>query len=211
MVCYCLFEVNNSGSFNELGKSGINLAEYCSQKKKDSSQQISLKPARVGQAGSRSELVKKEEKEEGNVAMSVYMKYMRSGGIGFLLLILFGYLNRYISRVLFSLWLSFWSNYSSAEASSSFSSQSLSSFSSHSYASYSFSSFYSFSSALNEGIYSLPLAIVMGVQAFLVLYELLSISFTSIMWIIKGILSSRSVHSLLLYSLTSAPVQFFDT
>lgn len=136
--------------------------------------------------GDGAQLVKKEEQEQGNVSFSIYKQYFLFGGLFYLVALLFGYANRFTSRVLFSFYLSRWST-AITPASSSSSPISLS----------------SEQDIVDSGPY-------MTIQGILVLYEIVAISGTSLTWLGNGKRASRRLHSSLLGAICGAPTTFFD-
>jgi len=69
--------------------------------------------------------VKREEKEEGNVKASVFLEYFKSAANLLTFVLLFGYINRYLSRVSGYIWLAEWTTFGNPGESSFSSSQSI--------------------------------------------------------------------------------------
>jgi len=135
-------------------------------------------------------LVSAEKREVGHVDFKMYLQYCRWGGWWIMALIIFAMLNHYLSRVLYSYYMSIWSEEYLT------SSDSLGS-----------STDYSTIDSYNSGITMYYLKLEGG----LIAYDIVATFFVSFLWLIKARVTSAKFQNTLLYSLVNSPVSFFDT
>ena len=131
-------------------------------------------------------LVVAEKRETGNVDFKMYLQYCKWGGWWLMALIFFAIANHYVSKVLYSYFMSIWSDAYHFGSGSSGSE--------------------SFSSGYNDGITDYYLKLEGGMLA----YEIVATFLVSFFWLFKARMTSAKFQNTLLYSLVNSPVSFFD-
>lgn len=132
-------------------------------------------------------LTKKESRKFGFISTDLYVKYLKLGGMDFFALIVFAYINRLVSRTLYSLALSEWSDSGQVRASG------------------------SGSSSFSSGEDNSRTMYYIWLQTGLLGYEMLMTFVSFLLWCLDGRRASGKVHGMLMTALCGAPTRFFDT